>query len=141
MSWSYSGDPSHSELDAVRFLLGDTNFSAQQLSDEEVLYLIANRDDLYLAGADAAASLATRYLRLVDKSVGDLSISYSQQQTSYLDLEKRLRGLSLMGGDFQPYAGGISRSDKAGVSRNTDRNATGFKLGMHDYPGSEPNDR
>ena len=40
MSFTYSGDPSLSELDECRFLLGDTNQAAPIMQDEEIKYLI-----------------------------------------------------------------------------------------------------
>lgn len=41
MSFTYSGDPSASKLDAVRFALGDTDASQPLLQDEEINYLIS----------------------------------------------------------------------------------------------------
>ena len=41
MSWSYSGDPSSSELDKCRFLIGDTNEAAPIMQDEEIQYIIS----------------------------------------------------------------------------------------------------
>ena len=40
MSFSYSGDPSASLLDAARFLIGDTNPDAPIMQDEEIQYVI-----------------------------------------------------------------------------------------------------
>ena len=40
MSFTYSGNPETSTLDAVRFMIGDTNPCDPLLQDEEINYLI-----------------------------------------------------------------------------------------------------
>ena len=40
MSFSYSGDPSASTLDAARFLIGDTDADSPIMQDEEIQYII-----------------------------------------------------------------------------------------------------
>ncbi len=40
MSFTYSGDPSKNELDAARFLIGDTNEKAPIMQDEEIKYIM-----------------------------------------------------------------------------------------------------
>lgn len=42
MSFSYSGDPTSSDLDECRFLLGDTDSENPILQDEEIAYLISD---------------------------------------------------------------------------------------------------
>ena len=50
MSWTYSGDPSSSELDECRFLISDTDEASPILQDEEIKYIIesANGNKLRL---------------------------------------------------------------------------------------------
>lgn len=40
MSFTYSGDPSKSDLDAARFLIGDTDETSIIMQDEEIQYII-----------------------------------------------------------------------------------------------------
>lgn len=40
MSFTYSGDPSKSDLDAARFLIGDTDNTSQIMQDEEIKYIM-----------------------------------------------------------------------------------------------------
>lgn len=40
MTFTYSGDPSNSDLDAARFLIGDTDKEAPIMQDEEIMYII-----------------------------------------------------------------------------------------------------
>lgn len=45
MSWTYSGDPSTSDLDRYRFLVGDTDAGEPLLQDEEIAFILANEID------------------------------------------------------------------------------------------------
>jgi hypothetical protein len=76
--WSYSGNPSASPLDEVRFLIGDVDAGDPQMTNDEITYL------LRLAGGNTVSAaisgvrgLIARYARTVDeaKTVGDLSLS------------------------------------------------------------------
>jgi hypothetical protein len=100
MSFSYSEAVNGvytSPKDEVRFLLMDTIVAEQNLSDEEIYYLLEFFDgSVYLAAAQGAMHLAVAYAQLsavTSKSVGDLSISLSYQNTSaeYKALASRLR--------------------------------------------------
>lgn len=74
MSFSYSGDPSGSPLDAARFLIGDTDSNAPIMQDQEIQYIL----DTY--GADSNTSkyqlfvrAATLFARDVKRSLGPQS--------------------------------------------------------------------
>lgn len=133
MSWSYSGNPSSSSRDKVRFLIGDTDSTDQLLTDAEVDYTLTVYTDAYLAGAMCSDVLAAKWSRLADKSVGSLSISYSQRQKNMAELAQRLRRMSAtLSSTVAPYAGGISVSDKESQEEDDDRTAPAFSVGMHD---------
>lgn len=130
--WTYSGDPSATSRDAVRFLVGDTDTADQQSSDEEIAYAIAQSATTRGAAAILAEALVAKYARLTSKSVGDLSINYAQRQEHYAVLAKRLRTDESIRGAI-PYCGGISVSDKETVEDDTDRIKPAFRRGMHDH--------
>ena len=79
MAWTYTGDPSVSARDKVRFLMGDIVQTAEvTLSDEEIAYLLdVWNDDVYEAARNGCESLAARFSAkaTTSKSVGDLSLS------------------------------------------------------------------
>lgn len=100
MSWTYSGDPSASDADAVRFLVGDVDENADQtLTDQEIDYLVASWPGVHEAAAAAAEALAGRYgsQASFSKTVGQLSLSkqYQDQAASFMALAGRLRSQSL----------------------------------------------
>lgn len=137
MTWSYSGDPRNSRVDEVRFLVGDTNVDDQLLTDEEILFMIdTERKNIFYIAATVAETIAGKFSRAADKSVGDLRISYSQLQENYLGLAKNLRRRGMIRGT-SAYAGGISRSDKRTRQLDEDRVKPAVRRRMHDAPGTE----
>lgn len=83
MAWTYSGDPSESDLDYVRWLVGDTTSADQLAQDEEIEAAIARFGVLELAGAHVARGIAARFARLFDKAAGDVRKNLSQQAKNY----------------------------------------------------------
>lgn len=127
MTWTYSGNPGASNLDAVRFMIGDTDSASPQLTNEEITYLLTEHGTVRAASVAACRGLAAKYSRFADQSTGSISISYSQISASYRTLVRDIVAGSLVA----PYAGGISKRDMATVDADTDA-VTGFSVGMHD---------
>lgn len=123
---TYSGDPATSELDAARFLVGDTDIDNLVLSDSEVDFLLANNNDLYSAASEYATTLGAHFGRKADKSVGDLSIRYSDRRDHYLELADKLADeAGTKGGALVGITGG----------RGAERDPI-FWLGMNRTPGT-----
>lgn len=131
MTWSYSGDPASSDLDRVRFLIGDTDTVDQLVNNEEVNWALGEFP-IYIAAAELSEAIAAKFSRKVDKSVGDLKISFSKQAEQYSKKAKQLRNRGSLAA-IAPYAGGISVSDKESVVSNTDRVDPSFSRGMNDH--------
>ena len=133
MSWSYSGDPTDSTRDKVRFLIGDTDAADQQLSDEEIdSALTDSADEPYAAAIACTSALVSKYTRKSDKRMGDLYIFYSQIAKGYKDLVSQLRrafAIKLAA----PYAGGISVSDKDSTADDSDRVPPAFTTNLHSW--------
>ena len=135
--WSYSGNPATSILDKVQFLIGDTDSDDRQLSDLEINSVLAdNADEPYATSIACIEGLISKFSRRVTKSVGDLSISYSEILKNYRDL---LSGLKTKASIklCKPYAGGISISDKQIDEGDSDRVQPSFYKGMHDMDGTQ----
>lgn len=94
--YSYSGDPSATDLDKVRFLLSDTNSTSPLLQDEEIYWLLEEWSNAYEAAASGAEIIAGQYAHKSDysKSVGDLSLSqnFDTQANRFRSLAVTLRG-------------------------------------------------
>lgn len=102
MSWTYSGDPSKSDLDAMRFMLADTDEASPIFTDEELQYLIdayANNKDMLEYQAFRTA--ATRFARAIKRSLGPQSedpsgrLSYYNARAESAKKKLSVKGLSL----------------------------------------------
>jgi len=90
LTWTYSGDPTASDLDGVRFLVGDVDEDEQLLSDEEIEYLLSQYSDSRMAAARAARAIAARFARQVDERVGDMALTLSQRVRHFTALADEL---------------------------------------------------
>lgn len=120
MTWTYSGDPSSTDRDTVRFLVSDTDTNAQLVSDEEIAWALTE-GGVYNAAAIVARAISAQYARKADFEVSkDLKVSYSKQATAYSDLASSLENKASAKAPM-PYAGGISIDDKVSYEGDTDR--------------------
>lgn len=113
MAWSYSGDPTESPKDAVRFLVGDTDITDPLLQDGEIYYLLGQYNNAVInASIRACETIQAKFGRMVDETVGSVSIKFSQRQKAFNDLKQMLiQRLATEAIPNGPYAGGISISD------------------------------
>lgn len=133
MSFSYSGNPANSTLDAVRFLVEDTNSQDPQLQNEEINWLIAQYTNVWKSAAYAAGNIAAKYARQVSKAVGDLRLEYQQRQQAYKDLRADLLRQAA-NRTALPWLGGISRSERQASRQDTDLIQPKFTKDQFHYP-------
>lgn len=131
MTWSYTPGGTDA-LDKVRFLVGDTLTSDQQLQDEEINALVATTSTIYGAAAACCNALASKFSRSVTFKAGQSSANFSDLAKAY-----RLQALGFdqqaaLFGSGLPYAGGLSKADKAQQEANTDRVLPQFNYDMDD---------
>lgn len=139
MTWSYN--PSllaSNSKDAVRLLIGDVVNTDQQMQDEEIAYMVTMRGTLYGAAAECCRALAAKFGRSVDQQGGTSKVSYSQMAKAYTLKSIEFENKSALFGAAQPYAGGISLSDKQLQDMNQDRVLPTFTKGMMDNMWPEP---
>ena len=139
MSWTYSGDPGYSDRDAVRFLMQDTDSSDQLTTNEEIDWILSTQPNVYLAAARALRTLAVKFSdQGTSKSVGGLSISYSERGSKFLETARALESSAKRGvtAVIRPYSGGISKADKEANEADSDWVKPWASYGMHDNPGA-----
>lgn len=134
MAWSYSGDPATSSKDAVRFLIFDTDTNDQLLQDAEINWCISQAgDSVYQAAHDAAYAIASKFSRMAtSKTVGDLSLSYSDRAKAYFELANELLEL---GARREPPSPWVSPENMKRASDKTvpPTNGTEYWTGQMDY--------
>lgn len=140
MTWTYSGDPSDSTRDAVRFLIGDTDTTDQLISNEEIDYMLTEHGTVSRAASESARSIAAKFARLMNRSIGGLSADFSQKYQHYMELAE-----SLISNDeaypVSPFISGFKRDEKESRENDTDRETTFGRKGIHDnervYPADD----
>lgn len=101
MSFSYSGDPSASELDAARFLIGDTDPNAPIMQDQEIQYIINTHGNGSMTNTvkfqlfDRAATL---FARDIKRSLGPQSEDPTSRLDFFREQSRYYRGLVAAGG-------------------------------------------
>src|SRR4030066_143767 len=90
MRWDYSGDPRHSNLDAVRFLSGDTIESRPLVTNEEIEYCLVEHSNPRLAAALLLRGLSARYSREASMTVGPISVSQYQIAEAFIARAREL---------------------------------------------------
>lgn len=102
MTVSYSGNPSESDLDRLRFLIMDTDTSKALFSDEELEYLIdtyGDNDDMLQYWAFTQA--ATKFAYQIKRSLGPQSedptsrLNFFKARADELKAKIRAKGLSI----------------------------------------------
>lgn len=118
MSWSYSGNPENSDLDKVRFSIGDTIAGDPLLQDEEINAMISGSNNLLAASAACCDAIANLFARKCDRKLGPQYLFASQQYEHYTELRdnfyKQASSLNA------PYVGGISEQARLLDAENTD---------------------
>lgn len=133
LDWSYSHDPSTSDKDAVRFLIGDTNSDDKLLSDNEINYVLSAEGTVLQAAINCLQNLIVVYSRQVDTSGDNRSKSLSQRVQSFRTaLDSLLERQSMQG--LNVFAGGISKAQKDTQCTDDDRVAPVFTKQMFDNP-------
>ena len=125
-NFTWTGDPSASNLEAVRYLVGDVDSDAPLVDDNAILWEITQWPNLYSAAASVADSIAallgrTQGMRADGVTYGDAAKEYRERAASL-----RARGATAGNGSSGAtaggvYAGGISISDKQAREADTDR--------------------
>lgn len=124
MSWTYSGNPGTSDLDTVRFLLGDTETNDPLLQDEEITYLLTSKGSTNAATQQACLVLMAKAAREVDYTIGPEKVEAGKRLEAYRSIMKELKASALS-------SNAVPSWDDATVYREPI-----FDIGMHDSPGS-----
>ena len=102
MSFTYSGDPSASQLDECRFLVGDTDEKNPIMQDEEINYIIAQSgSDRNLLLYSLFNQAGTVFARAIKRSLGPQSedptqrLSYFQKQAAQYKKKLNYSGISI----------------------------------------------
>jgi hypothetical protein len=133
MTWTYSGDPSESDLDAIRFYVQDTDTADQLITDEEIEFLIAQWTPVYgnnlMVASMVAEAIAAKFTREVAYSADGVSVGVQDLQDKYnnlaLSLRDQYKQYDIGSG---PVVGGILYAE----AHDPTIKPTLWSVGMHD---------
>lgn len=129
---AFGGNPTSTNTDGVRVLVGDisTSNSLVYLPDSAYTFFRAQTPNVYSAAALAANSLAAFFMgRGSEKKVGDMILRREMAQ-QFRALSIELKTMSAK--NMAPYAGGISKSDKRAVQQDSDKLSPFFRRSQFD---------
>lgn len=137
MTWSYSGNPADSDRDAVRFHIGDTDTTDQQLTNEEIAYILSNvAADVFGAAAECAMAIAAKYARRIDRSAAGISSPLTQKFEHYKQLAMELAKRANR--EVTMSVGGIVLADKDTLDLDTAAVQPSFRMGQDDLLSTDP---
>lgn len=120
----------------VRFYLGDNDSSFWELQDEEILWSIQLRGNVWGATSMCALALASKYARLNSISADGVSQALQQKTAQFrtiaADYEKKETIYCAQG-----FLYGMSKSDMRSTLSDADRVPDIFRIALNDDP---PND-
>lgn len=150
--WTYSGDPSVSHVDEVRFWLQDTDPRVRLMSDLELQFLIdlwmPKYDSLVMVAAVASDRVAAKFTGVVSVSADGVNADVSGLADRYAALGMRLRQLhkdATIGGEvdlsnlmwdahpdwgIEPLQFGVGMHDSRDVGR---QNYGSHRMSNHSY--------
>lgn len=100
MSFTYSGNPADSPLDAARFLIGDTDENAPIMQDEEISYIIDTYGgfDTNTAKYQLFNRAATLFARDIKRTLGPQSEDPTERLKFYKEQADHYKNLVAFGG-------------------------------------------
>lgn len=147
MTYTYT-DPDTSYRDAIRLLLGDTDSTDPLLTDEEIkavakreagIPIVTVTPDVWgaalAAAAACAAVLASKFGGQTAFSLGAYGEQSQARSERFTALAKDLRARASR--YAAPRATGLSIAANEVRDADTDALQPNFRLGQHDYPGTE----
>lgn len=95
MSFSYSGDPAESTLDAIRFYSQDVDSSDPLITNEEIEFIISSwshvSDNALFLAAVVCDAISSKFAREISFSADGVSVGASELQEKYERLADSLR--------------------------------------------------
>lgn len=134
MTWTYDTSLSTAK-DRVRLLVGDTDTTDQQFSDEEITAVLALGGTERSAAAELCTMLSMKYARKANVSSGPLSVQWGSVSATYAARAADLRAST--GGQVPSIVvGGSTYTQRDRLRDNTDRIQPAIRSGQFVNPNA-----
>ena len=132
MTWSYREDIP-TALDFVRSLIGDTDETAQRITDEEITSILEDAVDLYEAASEVCGRIGAKYLLKADVGARPETFTVLKGMSdAYFALQERLYKHATQA--IGPYVGGTGLGETQGIITNPDRIRPAFTRHENEDP-------
>lgn len=120
-TYTYTGDPSASTVEEIRYKIGDTGADGDWfLSDEEINYTYSKNPGVLSASMACVNAILAKVARYREEVTGDVVVKWQHVYANYTKLKGELYRESCLE-STGIFAGGITVSGKAEVDNDTDR--------------------
>lgn len=130
MAFTWTGDPSASTIEKIRFEVGDTDSLHPKFTDAEINYVVSQEFGVFRSAARLCDILAIKYSDGADRTMGPLQVRLSQRvvqyQTKAMELRRRASQYA------EPYVGGMSKAIEDVFKADTDLIQPIFSKGFMD---------
>ncbi len=109
MAFTWTGDPSASVVESIRWEIGDTDEDSPKFQDAEIEYAYNLEGSILGAAARCFEQLAARYADEVDKALGPLRINLSDKARAYSAKARALRAAVAAG---EIFSGSLKKDTK-----------------------------
>ena len=133
MSATYGSELTQ-DKDRVRFLIRDTDTTNAIFQDAELVWLVGQEQNVYMAAYQAALIAVTKTARSGSRKIGNLSIDEPGEFYKGLAVRLKARG----SGHQEAFVGGISIDDKDVLRDDDDWIDPSFATKQFDTPGLQP---
>lgn len=122
-------DPANSAVDRVRINTGDVD--QPYIIDSAIIqyFLDDNGGDEYIATIKTLEAILAMFAKYTHEEVGDEEVWGQEAYENYRKLLQDYKNNPSYKSNFNPYAGGISKSDVKANRNNSDANRPGISEG------------
>jgi hypothetical protein len=131
MSFSFNDDLS-TELDMVRFKLGDITTPNHLMEDETIAALILVGGSPSHVALACARSLRSQFARKIARYIGPMSVSEEGLFENFTSLVIQLEDEVARTGAISIHVGGYSKALEEALDADTDIPPLGFDIDMHE---------
>lgn len=127
MGFSYDPTDLATELNALRFEIGDTDSNEPLLDDAEIAYIQAAEASFSMRASVCCEHIAAKFARDVKYKIDGFSEDAQDKYDRYIALAKKFAASA---SDSYPWAGSIVAADKERIEADTSLVKPRFTLGL-----------
>ena len=130
MAFTWTGDPSASVIEQIRWEINDIDSTNAKFQDSEIQYAYDQEHSIFNASARLCEQLQVKYSDAASRTMGPLKVDMSNMANLFAEKAKALRRRATAWA--QPYVGGQSEAKEDVFEADSDLKQPIFEKGMMD---------